>query len=105
MPMIRRTGAMLVGTLLLCSLPTLASEQAELGLVLNQLTQMEAALARARAQATQDSQHRFFFDYPRAQADIGLLREGIKQYLTPSRAQPQPEGPLAGQYRREHSHE
>ncbi|NCG54035.1 hypothetical protein GWK46_22340 [Serratia fonticola] len=105
MPIIRHRAAMLAGTLLLYALPTFASEQAELGLVLSQLTQMEAALARARAQATQDSQHRFFFDYRRAEADIGLLRQGIEQYLTPSRAQPQPDGPLAGQYRREHPHE
>ncbi|HBJ5625982.1 TPA: integrative conjugative element protein, RAQPRD family [Salmonella enterica subsp. enterica serovar Hvittingfoss] len=82
----------------------LASEKDELALVMRQLDQLQASLDRAQtlsAQASGDG--RFYFDYPRATGDIRAMKQGISQYLDPSRAQPRlPEGDAVnGQYRRE----
>ncbi|MBM2925948.1 hypothetical protein JRC19_29760, partial [Escherichia coli] len=44
---------------------------------------------------------RYFFDYPRAQADIQTMQAGIDRYLTPSRAQPRNGSSVTGEYRRE----
>lgn len=81
-----------------------ASEKDELALVMRQLDQLQASLDRAQtlsAQASGDG--RFYFDYTRATADIRAMKQGISQYLDPSRAQPRlPEGDaVSGQYRRE----
>ncbi|MDJ6543432.1 RAQPRD family integrative conjugative element protein [Salmonella enterica] len=82
----------------------LASEKDELALVMRQLDQLQASLDRAQtlsAQASGDG--RFYFDYPRATGDIRAMKQGISQYLDPSRAQPRlPQGDaVSGQYRRE----
>ncbi|EKJ5694508.1 integrative conjugative element protein, RAQPRD family [Salmonella enterica] len=82
----------------------LASEKDELALVMRQLDQLQASLDRAQtlsAQAPGDG--RFYFDYTRATGDIRAMKQGISQYLDPSRAQPRlPEGDaVSGQYRRE----
>lgn len=92
---------------LFCLLPTghaaatPATERENLSLLLTQLNQSESTLRRAEKQASVAPDARFFFDYPQAYADIQAIRTGIGQYLTPSRAQPRPVLPLAGQYRRE----
>ena len=44
---------------------------------------------------------RYFFDYPRARADLETIRDGIDRYLTPSRAQPRTTSAVNGHYRRE----
>lgn len=80
---------------------TPTTEQENLSLLLAQLNQFESTLQRAEKQASIMPAPRFFFDYPQAYADIRAIRSGVGQYLTPSRAQPQPVLPLAGQYRRE----
>lgn len=85
-------------------LSAFASEKDELALVMRQLDQLQASLDRAQtlsAQASGDG--RFYFDYPRATGDIRVMKQGISQYLDPSRAQPRlPEGDaVSGQYRRE----
>ncbi|EFS2651954.1 integrative conjugative element protein, RAQPRD family [Salmonella enterica] len=82
----------------------LASEKDELALVMRQLDQLQASLDRAQtlsAQASGDG--RFYFDYTRATGDIRAMKQGISQYLDPSRSQPRlPEGDaVSGQYRRE----
>ncbi len=82
----------------------LASEKDELGLVMRQLDQLQASLDRAQALSAQASgEGRFYFDYTRATGDIRAMKQGISQYLDPSRAQPRlPEGDaVSGQYRRE----
>ncbi|EBS4548897.1 integrative conjugative element protein, RAQPRD family [Salmonella enterica subsp. enterica serovar Newport] len=85
-------------------LPAFASEKDELALVMRQLDQLQASIDRAQslnAQASGDG--RFYFDYPRATGDIRAMKQGISQYLDPSRAQPRlPEGDaVSGQYSRE----
>ncbi|EBY8644607.1 integrative conjugative element protein, RAQPRD family [Salmonella enterica subsp. enterica] len=81
-----------------------ASEKDELALVMRQLDQLQASLDRARSLSAQESgEGRFYFDYTRATGDIRTMKQGISQYLDPSRAQPRlPDGDaVSGQYRRE----
>lgn len=78
-------------------------EYASLSLLLTQLDMFDSTLKRAESQSSVSPDERFFFDYPQAHADISAVRAGIEQYLTPSRAQPQPVLPLTGQYRRENA--
>ena len=79
------------------------SEQASLALVLTQLDQMQSTLQRAQAQADEAPTARFFFDYSQASVDIQVMRNGINNYLTPTRAQPRNMAGLSGLYRREGS--
>ncbi|HGG4727794.1 TPA: RAQPRD family integrative conjugative element protein [Salmonella enterica subsp. enterica serovar Hvittingfoss] len=90
--------------LLLSVSSAFASEKDELALVMRQLDQLQTSLDRAQtlsAQASGDG--RFYFDYTRATGDIRAMKQGISQYLAPSRAQPRlPEGDaVSGQYRLE----
>lgn len=77
------------------------TEREELTLSLNQLTQIEASLHRAQQSARTSINERYYFDYPRIHSDITILRNGIKHYLTPARAQPRDMATLTGQYRQE----
>ena len=79
------------------------SEPASLSLLLTQLDMLDATLQRAENQASASPVSRFFFDYPQAHADIRTIRQGIKHYLAPSRAQPRTVLPLTPTYRREHT--
>ncbi|EBK1959188.1 integrative conjugative element protein, RAQPRD family [Salmonella enterica] len=66
--------------------------------------QLQASLDRAQALSAQDAgDGRFYFDYTRATGDLRAMKQGISQYLEPSRAQPRlPQGyTVSGQYRRE----
>ncbi|EEH0272139.1 integrative conjugative element protein, RAQPRD family [Salmonella enterica] len=81
-----------------------ASEKDELALVMRQLDQLQASLDRAQSLSVQDAgDGRFYFDYACATGDLRAMKQGISQYLAPSRAQPRlPEGDaVSGQYRRE----
>ena len=77
------------------------TEREELTLTLNQLTQIEASLNRARDSARTGINERYYFDSPRIRSDITTLRSGIEHYLTPARAQPRDMTTLAGQYHEE----
>lgn len=77
------------------------TEREELALTLNQLAQIEASLHRAQQSARTGINERYYFDYPRIHGDITTLRNGIKHYLSPARAQPRDMTTLAGQYRQE----
>jgi len=91
------SGLLLAGTVSVAH----ATEQDNLALLLSQLRLLDATLQRAEKQATVATDPRFYFDYPQAHADIQAMRNGIKHYLTPSRAQPRQVLPLAGAYRQE----
>lgn len=104
--MSRYTRLMLNGVLLMsCSfLPVLAqaAEKDELAQVIRQLDQVQASLERARALSAQsDEDGRFYFDYVRAGQDILAMKQGISQYLDPSRAQPRDAAGVTGRYRQE----
>ncbi|WP_336844118.1 RAQPRD family integrative conjugative element protein [Providencia rettgeri] len=87
------------------SVPAQAGEKDELALTLKQLEQVQASFERARIQANQENNARYYFDYTQASKDVELIRQGITRYLEPSRAQPSVPvnvaEPLRGDYRRE----
>jgi RAQPRD family integrative conjugative element protein len=73
-------------------------EHARLAAALRQLDSIERLVAQ---QATQppDASTRYHFDYGRLAADLERVRGGIRDYLTPSRAQPRDPAELLGDYR------
>ena len=100
----RLAGAAGMLFLFTLAIPVLAAEQDELATAMRQLDQVQAALERARGAAVQSGASepsRYFFDYPRARADLETIRNGIDRYLTPSRAQPRTTSTVNGHYRRE----
>lgn len=86
-----------------CALPishakaTSASEQSNLAIMIRQLNALEDT-ARRSAQITDEPGKRYFFDYPRLASDIERIRNGLENYLTPSRAQPRDPFELSGSY-------
>ncbi len=74
-----------------------ASEQANLDVMIRQLNALEDT-ARRSAKVADEPGKRFFFDYQRLAGDIARIRHGLKDYLTPSRAQPRDTVELSGQY-------
>lgn len=73
-------------------------EQARLAAALRQLDSVERLVAQQAAQAP-DERTRYHFDYGRLAADLERVRGGIRDYLTPSRAQPRDPAVLLGDYR------
>ncbi|MGP6112141.1 integrative conjugative element protein, RAQPRD family [Pseudomonas aeruginosa] len=73
-------------------------EHARLAAALRQLDSIERLVAQ---QATQqlDEHARYHFDYARLSADLDRVRAGIRDYLTPTRAQPRDPAVLLGDYR------
>lgn len=79
-----------------------ASEQAQLAMLQRQLDALER-LAQEAAKLQSDGATRYHFDYSRLYADIERVRAGIRDYLTPQRAQPRDGDALLGRYRSEQS--
>lgn len=73
-------------------------EHARLAAALRQLDSIERLVARQAAQPP-DERARYHFDYGRLAADLERVRGGIRDYLTPSRAQPRDPVELLGDYR------
>lgn len=73
-------------------------EHARLAAALRQLDSIERLVAQQAAQAP-DERARYHFDYGRLAADLERVRNGIRDYLTPSRAQPRDPAVLLGDYR------
>lgn len=82
------------------ALASTADEQTHLALILQQLQRIDTLSHEAEASAAAP-QARYGFDYPRFTHDLELLRQGINDYLHPSRAQPRDPVELSGDYRRE----
>jgi RAQPRD family integrative conjugative element protein len=74
-----------------------ASEQANLEVMIRQLNALEDT-ARRSAQVAEEPGQRYFFDYQRLASDIQRVRQGLQDYLTPSRAQPRDPAELTGNY-------
>ncbi|WP_313024490.1 integrative conjugative element protein, RAQPRD family [Pseudomonas lopnurensis] len=93
-------GLLLVLALLcLCvSAPASADtqEHARLAAALRQLDAIEHLVAE---QPSADEHARYHFDYSRLRADLERVRTGIRDYLSPSRAQPRDSAQLLGDYR------
>ncbi len=99
----RRTllGALIsvTGSLLLCPSAHAieASEQSNIEVMVRQLNALEDSARRSAAVASEPGQ-RYYFDYERLAGDIQRVRQGLQEYLTPSRAQPRDPADLAGKY-------
>jgi RAQPRD family integrative conjugative element protein len=74
------------------------TEHARLAAALRQLDSIERLVAQQAAQR-QDEHARYHFDYGRLTADLERVRNGIRDYLTPTRAQPRDPAELLGDYR------
>lgn len=74
------------------------AEHARLAAALRQLDSIERLVAEQAAQPP-DERARYHFDYGRLAADLERVRGGIRDYLTPSRAQPRDPAVLLGDYR------
>ncbi|AZF53197.1 hypothetical protein C4J85_2712 [Pseudomonas sp. R4-34-07] len=75
-------------------------EPARLTALLRQLDQIERQ-AEASARLPRDDASRYHFDYTRFRDDVQRMRQGIRDYLSPQRAQPRDPLRLSGDYRRE----
>ncbi|WP_313054330.1 RAQPRD family integrative conjugative element protein [Pseudomonas lopnurensis] len=72
-------------------------EHARLAAALRQLDSIERLVAQQAAQPLDESA-RFHFDYARLSADLERVRAGIRDYLSPARAQPRDPLQLLGDY-------
>ena len=79
-------------------------ERSDLGLVQRQITSIERLAVRASSGSVDVAGARYRFDYPRFAADLERVRQGIQEYLSPSRAQPSDLVRLTGDYRAEAPH-
>lgn len=73
------------------------SEQSQLAVMLRQLTALEET-AQSSAQIADEPGKRYSFDYLRLTGDIARIRQGLKDFLSPSRAQPRDPVELSGSY-------
>ncbi|MDH0648670.1 RAQPRD family integrative conjugative element protein [Pseudomonas sp. GD03858] len=102
-----RTCAFPLLVICLVTLPAVAQESRErsdLGLVQRQFTAIEQLAVRAKSGSEDIDGARYRFDYLRFSADLQRVREGIYNYLSPSRAQPADLVELTDQYRAETPH-
>ncbi|MEF9898098.1 MAG: RAQPRD family integrative conjugative element protein [Pseudomonas sp.] len=76
-----------------------AHEQDQFSLILQQLDTIERLATRAETVSTAEPNERYRFDYPQLNQDIQRIRQGVQDYLSPSRAQPRDPGELVGDYR------
>ncbi len=94
-------------TLLLACFVTLSAaaqdvrERSSLGLVQRQITAIELLAKSASSRSVDAAGPRYRFDYPRFAADLERMRQGIHNYLSPSRAQPADLVEFTGNYRAE----
>ncbi len=79
-----------------------APELARLAATLRQLDALERMVEHSAAHAPVAPGERYHFDYSRLLADLALVRAGIQDHLTPSRAQPRDAAELTGDYRTKH---
>ncbi|EOG3622678.1 RAQPRD family integrative conjugative element protein [Pseudomonas putida] len=102
-----RTYAFPLLVMCLVTLPAVAQESRErsyLGLIQRQFTAIDQLADRAKSASDENDGARYRFDYLRFATDLARMREGIQQYVSPSRAQPADLVELAGQYRAEAPH-
>lgn len=77
-----------------------ANDPARLATLVRQLDLIER-LSEDSARLPRDDNSRYHFDYRRFHDDVQRMRQGIRDHLSPQRAQPRDPLPLQGDYRRE----
>jgi len=102
---ITRWHRLLVTLLAVCALsvePVVAgdgtTEHAQLAAVIRQLDMIDRLAEHSASLPHQDGS-RYHFDYERLHNDIERVRQGVRDYLTPIRAQPRDPVALLGHYR------
>ncbi|MDO9521844.1 MAG: RAQPRD family integrative conjugative element protein [Pseudohongiella sp.] len=99
-----RVLGLLLACLLVGPAPALAadvaSEHAQLAALVRQLDMLDRLAEHSEPLPKQDAS-RYHFDYARLREDIERVRSGIRDYLTPQRAQPRDPATLIGDYRQE----
>ena len=86
--------------LALNSLPTFASSATEaetLARIDHELTALDALVQKAKLQA--DTEQRIQFDYQALEADLELVKQGIRRHVLSPRSQPRTYPALKGDYR------
>lgn len=76
-----------------------SGQEQQLILLSRQLDTLDTLVRRAPRFEAPESNARYRFDYPRLTQDIQRIRQGVKDYLSPSRAQPRDPSELVGDYR------
>ncbi|MFH6565020.1 MULTISPECIES: RAQPRD family integrative conjugative element protein [Pseudomonas] len=71
----------------------------QLSLLIRQLDTLDTLVLRVSRDEAPESNTRYRFDYPRLTQDIQRIRQGVQDYLSPSRAQPRDSTELVGEYR------
>ena len=104
-PKSSRWSAVLCAAALLLATPLaipsdMAQEPSRLSGLIRQLDLIER-LAEDSARLPRDETSRYHFDYPRFRDDVQRMRQGIRDHLSPQRAQPRDPLPLSGDYRQE----
>lgn len=74
-----------------------AFEDTSLHVMLRQLNSLEDTAHHA-AQIANEPGQRYVFDYQRLTNDIAKIRQGLKDHLSPTRAQPRDPVELSGDY-------
>ncbi|WP_123341797.1 RAQPRD family integrative conjugative element protein [Pseudomonas brassicacearum] len=74
-------------------------QEQQLTLILRQLDTLDTLVRRAPRFEAPELNTRYRFDYPRLTQDIQRIRQGVKGYLSPSRAQPRDPSELVSDYR------
>jgi len=102
---ITRWHRMLVALLAVCALsfePVLAgdgaTEHVRLAALIRQLDMIDRLAEHSAVLPRQDGS-RYYFDYERLHKDIERVRQGVRDYLVPERAQPRDPVELLGHYR------
>lgn len=80
--------------------PSFADESYSLATLIRQLDLIDRQ-AESAARLPRDDTSRYHFDYPRLREDLQRMRHGIRDHLSPQRAQPRDPVPLHGDYRQE----
>lgn len=75
-----------------------ASEEAQLAILVRHLDMLDR-LAEQSERLPHESIARYHFDYARLHADVQRIRAGIRDYMSPERAQPRDPDTLLGDYR------
>ncbi|WP_297185290.1 RAQPRD family integrative conjugative element protein [uncultured Porticoccus sp.] len=75
-----------------------ATEHAQLAALIRQLDMIDRLAEHSASLPRQDGS-RYYFDYERLHKDIERIRQGVRDYLVPERAQPRDPVELLGQYR------
>ncbi|WJV25629.1 MULTISPECIES: integrative conjugative element protein, RAQPRD family [Pseudomonas] len=81
-----------------------AELRAELAVLMRQFDGLERQVDHSAALAAKGytpTGRRYHFDYTRLREDLHRIRDGIQEYLAPTRAQPRDPVELRGDYRRE----